>query len=88
MIAPEHFFADRKRTLDQGLGVGLAALALQDLAEIVQERRDRGMFRAGGLLVDRKRPPEQRFGIGVAVLSLVQRGEIVEGPPDVGMAGG
>ena len=87
MIAPEHFFADRQRPLDQRLGLGIAALDLVDLAEIVQQGRDRGMLRTGRFLVDRKRPLEQRLGIGMAVLFLVKRRQIVQGLPDVGMAG-
>ena len=85
MIAPEHFFADRQRPLDQRLGVGIAALDLVDLAEIVEQRRDRGMLRTERLLVDRQRALEQRLGIGMAVLLLVKRRQIVQGLSEVGM---
>lgn len=45
MIGAEHLLADRQRALDQRLRLGEVALDLLDLAEIVQKRRDRGMFR-------------------------------------------
>ena len=71
MIGTEHFFPDRERALDQRLGLGVAALNLVDLAEIVQQRRHRRMLRAGGLLVDRQGALEQRFGIAVPALFFV-----------------
>ena len=85
MLAAQNLLAYRQRPLDQRLGLGIAALDLPDLAEIVQERRHRGMLRTGGLFVDRQRPFEQRFGIAVAAELLVMRRQIVQGLPELRM---
>jgi hypothetical protein len=58
MIGAERLLADCQRALDQRLGVDGTSFDFIDLAEIVEQRRYRGMIRARCLLVDRQRLPE------------------------------
>jgi hypothetical protein len=53
MVRSQHLFADRERAPDRRLGLRIAVEVAVELAEIVQERRDRRMLGTTGLLVDR-----------------------------------
>jgi len=60
MIAPKQLFADRERLLDRRFRLSVAAFAVTDLAEIVQEGGDCALG-PRCFLVGHKRPLEQRL---------------------------
>src|SRR5262249_10680676 len=69
------------------LTVGVAALAGQQSAQVVQAGRNLGMLRAQLPLPDRERAPRQRLGSRIVALELEQIGQGVERARDVGRAG-
>ena len=71
----------------QRLGLGVAALPLIEIGQIVQRARHVGMVAAQHFFADRQRAPDQRLGLGIAALDLVDLAEIVQQRRDRGMLG-
>ncbi len=68
MIGPERLLVDRQRPLVERLGLGVAALVIIELSQIVQRQRNNGMIGPERLFFDRQRPLAERLGLGVAAL--------------------
>ena len=87
MVGTERLLADRQRALVERLGLGVAALVLVQLRQIVQAVATSGMVGTERLLVDRQRALVERLGLGVAALVAVEHSQIVQRLRDIGMVG-
>ena len=84
---PSAFSRIARVALVERLGLGVAALGLVQLGQVVERLCDIGVVGAQRLLVDRQRALIERLGLGVAALVLVQQGQVVERCSHIGVVG-
>ena len=70
VVESVRLLSDRQRSLDQWLGVDIAALSAIQLRQIVERRRNIGVVEPVRLLSDLQRSLDQWLGIGMAAFSL------------------
>ena len=79
VVCAERLLADRQRALVEPLGVGVLALLLVHVGQVVEGAGHVGVVCAERLLLDRQRALVERLGVGVLALVLVHAGQVVEG---------
>ena len=75
--------ADRQRSLEKRLGVGVATPVFVEYSQVVERIRDIVRVRPSRLLADRQRSLEKQLGIRVATLRLVEISQVVERSRDI-----
>ena len=78
MLRPQRLLKNRQRPPEERLGLGVLALLVVELRQVVEARGYLGVLRPQRLLKNRQRALVERLGLGVLALLVVEQRQVVE----------
>ncbi len=87
MVGSERLFVDCERPTQQGLGLRIPALVVQQRGDIAQAFSHVAVVRTQRAFFHRERAAVERFGLGRTAERIQQRGQVVQAVGDLRVFG-